>query len=169
MDSSVNFAIPQRKTEWDIFKEIVVLVILNSVLLSLAFVSAVYTSDLLPVEMYPLLLVVAGMYAVYRVIHKNKIVPDDMAYELINQCSGFPALKQYLALTLHHNTFIRKSDLFDIKSIALEELQCMKAMHQTDILLSNQGAEKKDLADLVCTIEAYSKAFENLNRHIKSL
>lgn len=169
MNSSVNFAIPQRKTEWDIFKEIVVFVILNSVLLSLIFVTVVYTSEFLPVEMYPLLLVCAGVFAVYRVIIKNKIVPEDIVYELINQCSEFPKLKQYLALTLHHNTFIRISDLLEIKSAAVEELQCMKAMHQTDLLLSNPITEKKDLSALGCTIEAYSKAIENLNQHIKSL
>ena len=46
MNSFENFVVPGRKTEWDIFKEIVTFVILNSVLLSMMFVIVVYMAYL---------------------------------------------------------------------------------------------------------------------------
>lgn len=165
MKSLDNFVVPERKTEWDIFKEVVVFVILNSVLLSLIFMCM---SEFLPVELYPLFLACVGIFAVCRVIIKNRIVPEARVSELIHQCSGFPKLKQSLEITINENTFIRISDLLEIKAVALEELQCMRAMHQTALLLSDSVESGNELKVLGEQIDAYSNAIDSLDEFLKS-
>lgn len=168
MKSLDNFVVPERKTEWDIFKEIVVFVILNSVLLSFIFIVVMYMSEFLPVELYPLFLACAGVFTVYRVIFKNRIVSEDRIHELIHQCSVYPKLKQNVVLIINQNTFIRISNLLEMKAVALEELQCMKVMHQTALLLSDSVESGNELKVLGEQIDAYSNAIDSLDEFLKS-
>lgn len=168
MKSLDNFVVPERKTEWDIFKEVVVFVILNSVLLSLIFIIVVYMSEFLPVELYPLFLACVGIFAVCRVIIKNRIVPEARVCELIHQCSGFPKLKQSLEITINENTFIRISDLLEIKAVALKELQCMRAMYQTGLMVADSIEADSELRALDGQLDAYGNAIDNLDKYLKS-
>lgn len=169
MNSFENFVVPGRKTEWDVFKEIVTFVILNSVLLSMMFVIVVYMSEFLPVELYPLFLACVGIFAVCRVIFKNRIVPEAHVCELIHQCSGFPKLKRSIEITLNENTFIRISDLLEIKAVALEELQCMRAMHQTGLMVANSAEGDSELGALEDKIDAYGSALDKLDKYLDSI
>lgn len=168
MNATENFVIPKIKTELDVFKEIVFFVVAYTGCMTFIFATMVNMNDLLAVELFPFFLVLVGIFAVYQVISKNRVIPDEVVDQLIQDCSKFPSLERNILLTLNQNKLIRKSDLSKIRSVAFDELQLLRAVHQTSLLPESIASGDPETALKEQKIEDYGRAIKSLTLVLKS-